>query len=101
MHGLIIVAFAAALAAGPAAPPNEEGNTVSPVDVPSGSFNHIEMARPDRSGAPIVCRYESQPDTHFKKRNCAHRRDRDARETLEHEHLMITQRGFCGGGDAC
>jgi hypothetical protein len=101
MHGFIAIAFAAALAAGAATPPNTEDNTVSPVDVPGASYNRIEMARPDRDSARVLCRYESQPDTHFKKRSCARRRDRDVRERLEHEHLMISQRGFCGGGQLC
>ena len=112
MHGFIVaapvLAFVAALAGAPAlgAEPASETNTVSPVDVPSTSFNRIEMVRPDRDPAATVCRYESQPDTHFKKRNCARRRDREALETLEHQHMMLTQRAFCagglgGGGDGC
>ncbi len=104
MHGLIAVALAAALATPTAAPPtNEPDNTLSPVDVPGDqvTYSGIEMARPDRDPDKVTCRYESQPDTRFKKRNCAQRRDRDDLERREHEHLMVFQRGFCGGGEIC
>ena len=106
MHGLIAVVLVAALAAGaPAAGGSaaDPGNVVSPVDVPGAqvTFSGIEMARPDRDPDKVICRYESQPDTRFKKRNCAQRRDRQALEALEQEHLMVNQRGFCGGGQLC
>jgi hypothetical protein len=106
MPGLTAVVFAAALA-GPmmlgSEPPGGSGeaNTISPLDVPSNRFNRIEMVRPDRDPETTICRYESQPDSHFKKRSCVHRRDRQALETLEHEHLMVSQRAFCVGGGGC
>lgn len=106
MHCLLVAALALSLL-GPSAletqPPSaaEEPNTVSPLDVPPNKFNKIEMERPDRDPGKTICRYETIPDSHFKKRNCARRRDREALETLEHEHLMVKQRGFCGSGELC
>jgi hypothetical protein len=95
----LIAAFAAALAA--TSPAGDPDNTISPLDVPGATFEGVEMAKPDRDPDRVVCRYESQPDTHFKKRSCAVRRDRDALERREHEYLMVYQRGFCGGGEIC
>lgn len=96
----LIAALAAALAATTTTPPDAD-NTLSPVDVPGATYSGVQMERPDRDPAKVVCRYESQPDTRFKKRSCAVRRDRDTLERREHEYLMVFQRGFCGGGEAC
>lgn len=106
MHGLIAVALVAALtAAAPAAGarPTEPDNTVSPVDVPGDPvvYPGVAMARPDRDPDKVTCRYESQPDTRFKKRNCAQRRDREALERIEHEGLLVRQKGFCASGPGC
>jgi hypothetical protein len=95
----LLAAFAAALAATTAQP--DADNTLSPVDVPGTTYSGVQMERPDRDPDKVVCRYESQPDTRFKKRNCAVRRDRQNLERIEHEYLMVYQRGFCGGGEAC
>ena len=98
MFGLI-AAFAAAMAV--TAPAGDPDNTLSPVDVPGTTYSGVVMDKPDRDPDKVVCRYESQPDTRFKKRNCAVRRDRDTLERREHEYLMVYQRGFCGGGEIC
>ena len=45
----------------------------------------------------LVCTYESQPDSHFKKRVCLTKAQRDERSRLEKEHLMSSQRAFCAG----
>lgn len=59
---------------------------------------------PPASSAPakpakdeMVCTYESQPDSHFKKRVCLTKAQRDERARLEREHLMSSQRAFCTG----
>jgi hypothetical protein len=47
----------------------------------------------------MVCTYESQPDSHFKKRVCLTKAQREERARLEREHLMNNQRAFCSGKD--
>jgi hypothetical protein len=45
----------------------------------------------------VVCTYESQPDSHFKKRVCLTRAQREARAAQERNNLMSSQRAFCTG----
>jgi hypothetical protein len=62
-------------------------------------------SEPPAAGAPaakpakeeLVCTYESQPDSHFKKRVCMTKAQRDERARLEREHLATSQRAFCTG----
>lgn len=95
----VIAAFAAALAA--SSPNGDPDNTISPLEVPGATYPGVQMAKPDRDPDKVVCRYESQPDTHFKKRNCAVRRDRQTLERIEHEYLMVYQRPFCATSQSC
>jgi hypothetical protein len=52
-------------------------------------------AKPDKDKQ--ICTYESQPDSHFKKRVCMTKAERDARAALERNNLMSSQRAFCTG----
>jgi hypothetical protein len=99
MYGLLATAMVAALAA--SNPANDPDNTVSQIDVPGVTYPGVAMARPDRDPDRVTCRYETQPDSHFKRRICALRRDRQAQESVEQDHLMVYQRPFCGGGPGC
>lgn len=61
-------------------------------------------AEPPASAAPaksdkdkLICTYESQPDSHFKKRVCMTKAQRDERQALERNNLMSSQRAFCTG----
>jgi hypothetical protein len=99
MYGLLATALVAALAA--ASPTTDPDNTISQLDVPGVTYSGVVMERPDRDPDAVTCRYESQPDTRFKKRVCALRRDRQALESIEQDHLMVYQRPFCGGGPGC
>jgi hypothetical protein len=45
----------------------------------------------------LICTYESQPDSHFKKRVCLTKAQRDERQALERNNLMSSQRAFCAG----
>jgi hypothetical protein len=78
MPALLIIALAAGLGAEPPA-------AAAPA------------AKPAKEA--LVCTYESQPDSHFKKRVCLTKAQRDERARLEREHLMTSQRAFCSGKD--
>jgi hypothetical protein len=81
MPGLLIFAMTVALGAG------DPATTAAPT----------KPAKGDKSD--VVCTYESQPDSHFKKRICLTKAERDARAELERNNLQTKQRAFCNGGN--
>jgi hypothetical protein len=80
MPGLLIFAFAVALGGGD----------------PASASPAAQTAKTAKSD--VVCTYESQPDSHFKKRVCLTKAERDARAELERNNLQNKQRAFCSGG---
>lgn len=62
---------------------------------PPASSATAAKAKPDKDA--LVCTYESQPDSHFKKRVCMSKAQRDERQALERNNLMSSQRAFCTG----
>jgi hypothetical protein len=79
MPALLIMALAASLGTEP----------------PASAAAAAAKAKPDKNA--LVCTYESQPDSHFKKRVCMTRAQRDERQALERDHLVSSQRAFCAG----
>jgi hypothetical protein len=78
MPALLILALAASLGTEPPASPATPAK-----------------AKPAKND--VVCTYESQPDSHFKKRVCLTKAQRDERQALERNNLMSSQRAFCAG----
>jgi hypothetical protein len=63
-------------------------------------------ASPPTAAAPakpakdeMVCTYQTEKDSHFKKRVCMTRAQRDALSAEERNNLMNKQRTFCAGAN--
>lgn len=79
MPGLLIYLLAAALGGDPA----------------SASAASTPAAKPAKD--EVICTYQTEKDSHFKKRVCMTKAQRDARAAEERNNLMSSQRAFCAG----
>jgi hypothetical protein len=78
MPGLLIYLLAAALGGDPASAPAAAA-----------------AAKPAKD--TVICTYQTEKDSHFKKRVCLTKAERDARAAEERNNLMSSQRAFCAG----
>lgn len=79
MPGLLIYLLAAALGGDPA----------------SSAAASAHPAKPAKD--EVICTYQTEKDSHFKKRVCLTKAERDARAAEERNNLMSSQRAFCAG----
>lgn len=56
-------------------------------------------AKPKPAKDDVVCTYQTEKDSHFKKRVCMTRAQREALAAEERNNLMNKQRTFCSGAN--
>lgn len=56
-------------------------------------------AAPAKAKSDLICTYQAEKDSHFKKRVCMTKAERDARSAYERENLQNKQRTFCTGAN--
>jgi hypothetical protein len=64
---------------------------------PASSAPAAAPAKPAKD--EMVCTYQTEKDSHFKKRVCMTRTQRDALSALERQDLQNRQRTFCSGAN--
>lgn len=70
----------------------------------AAALGSAEPATSPASAAPakpakdeMICTYQAEKDSHFKKRVCMTKAQRDALSAQERDNLMNKQRTFCSG----
>jgi len=64
---------------------------------PAASTPAAAPAKPAKD--ELVCTYQTEKDSHFKKRVCMTKAQRDALSAAERDNLMNKQRTFCAGAN--